>query len=81
MAECHYAITSFDLCMSKRAYDVFALIINVLGNGWQPKHVTSSLFKAIKTIRQALAKNLTKLLHKHDLRKKLLLMSKMKDLI
>jgi hypothetical protein len=67
--------------MSKRAYDVFALIFNVLGNDWQPKHVTSSLFKAIETIRQALAKNLTKLLDKHDLRKKSLLMSKTKDLI
>jgi hypothetical protein len=32
LAKCYSATTSFDLWMSKKAYDVFALIINVLGN-------------------------------------------------
>jgi hypothetical protein len=28
LVECHFAIASFDLWMSKGAYDVFALVIN-----------------------------------------------------
>jgi hypothetical protein len=31
-----FATTSFDLWVSKRAYDIFALVINVLGKDWQP---------------------------------------------
>jgi hypothetical protein len=32
VADYFFAITSFDLWMSKGAYDVFALMINFLGN-------------------------------------------------
>jgi hypothetical protein len=56
--------------MFEGAYDVFTLVINFLSNDWQPKHVTISLFEAIKTIGQALAKSLTKLLDKYGLKKK-----------
>jgi hypothetical protein len=28
---CYYVIASFDLWMSKEAYDIFALVINFLG--------------------------------------------------
>jgi hypothetical protein len=31
LIECHSATSSFDLCMSKAKYDVFALVINFLG--------------------------------------------------
>jgi hypothetical protein len=31
LTKCFYATTSFDLWMSKGAYDIFALVINVLG--------------------------------------------------
>jgi hypothetical protein len=65
--------------MSKRAYDVFTLVIKFFSH--DPQHVTIGLFKAIETTWQALAKNLTKLLDKYGLKKTLLLMSKMKDLI
>jgi hypothetical protein len=45
--------------MSKGTYDVFTLVINALSNDWQPKHVIISLFEAIETTRQTLAKTLT----------------------
>jgi hypothetical protein len=32
LLECHFATMSFDLCMFKRTYDVFALVINFLGS-------------------------------------------------
>jgi hypothetical protein len=49
----------FDLWMSKRAFDVFAL-----GNDWQPKHVIISLFETIETVKQTLAQSLINLLDK-----------------
>jgi hypothetical protein len=58
---------SFDLWMSKGAYNVFALVINFLSSDWQPKHVTIGLFEATKTTR-----NLTKLLDKYGLKKKII---------
>jgi hypothetical protein len=42
-------IASFDLWMSKRAHDVFALVINLLGNYWMPKHIINGLFEIFKT--------------------------------
>jgi hypothetical protein len=59
LAECHFAIVSFDLWMFKKIYGVFALVINYLGSDWQPKHVTIGLFEAIETTSQTFAKNLT----------------------
>jgi hypothetical protein len=32
LAKCHYATTSFNLLMSKGAYNIFALVINFLKN-------------------------------------------------
>jgi hypothetical protein len=34
LADCHSTTTSFDLWMSKGAYDVFALVINFLNYDW-----------------------------------------------
>jgi hypothetical protein len=34
LIECHVAIVSFDMWMSKGAYDVFTLVNNFLGNDW-----------------------------------------------
>jgi hypothetical protein len=56
LVECHFVIVSFNLWMSKGAYNVFALVINFPSNDWQPKHVTIGLFKTIETTWQALAK-------------------------
>jgi hypothetical protein len=58
--------------MSKGTCDVFALVINFLGSDWQPKHVTIGLFEATNNIGQALAKNLTNLLDKYGLKKKII---------
>jgi len=57
LVKCYFAIVNFDLWMSKGAYDVLSLVI--------AKHVTIGLFETTKTIRQALAKSLTKLLDKY----------------
>ncbi len=65
-------IVSFDLWMSKGAYDVFALVINFLNSDWQPKHVTIGLFETTNTIGQALARSLIELLDKYGLRKKII---------
>ncbi len=70
LKQCYSVITSFDLWMSKGAHDVFTLVINFLNEKWQPKHVTIGLFEANETIGQAMARNLTELLNKYDLRKK-----------
>jgi hypothetical protein len=44
LANCHFAITSFDLWMSKAGHDIFALMINFLRGDWQPKQITLGLF-------------------------------------
>jgi hypothetical protein len=44
--------------MSKKAYDIFIVVINFLGKVWLPKHITIALFKAMDTYGQALAKDL-----------------------
>jgi hypothetical protein len=59
--------------MSKGVHDIFVLIINVLGSNWQPKQITIGLFETTRTIKQALANNLTKLVDQYALEKKSLL--------
>jgi len=66
--KCHYAITSFDLWMSKPSHDIFALVIYFLREYWQPKYITLGLFEPTNTIGQTLAKKLTKLLDNYALR-------------
>jgi len=36
--------------MSKRVFDIFALVKNFLEVDWQPKHIIIGLFKAGETI-------------------------------
>jgi hypothetical protein len=67
---------NFNLWMSKGSYNVFALVINFLSNDWQPKHVTIGLFEAIETTSQTLARNLTKLLDKYGLKRKIIAYAK-----
>ncbi len=63
-------ITSFDMWMSKRAYDILSLVINFLGVYWQPKHIATQCFETSDTFRHALANDLlTNLLDKYDLKK------------
>ncbi len=60
MEKCFFT-TSFDLWMSKGAYDIFALVVKFLGTDWQPKHITIGLFEAMDTFGQTLAKDLIEL--------------------
>ncbi len=55
LVECVFMIASFDLWMSKRAHDVFALVTNFLRNYWMPKHITSDLFEVFETLGHTLA--------------------------
>jgi len=41
--------TSFDLCMSKGANDIFYFVINFIRFDWQPKQMTIGMFEATKT--------------------------------
>jgi hypothetical protein len=66
---------------SKGVYDLFALVIKILGINWQPNHIAIGLFQASHTFGHALTKDLIKLLSKYDLKKKSLLMLKTKYLI
>jgi hypothetical protein len=52
----------------------------VLGVDWQPKHITLGHFEAIDISGQNLAKNLIELLDLMSRGRKLLLMSRMRDL-
>ncbi len=56
--------------MPKRAYDIFALGIKFLGPDQQSKHIAIGLFKSFNTFGHAL--DITKLLGKYDLRKKII---------
>jgi hypothetical protein len=49
LKQCYSTTTSFDLLMSKGAHDVFALVINILNEKWQPQHITIGLFEANET--------------------------------
>jgi hypothetical protein len=63
---CYFAITSFDLWMSKGTHDVFALMINFLGGmDLQP-------IEANETKGHVLAINLIQLLGHYNLRKKII---------
>jgi hypothetical protein len=53
----------------KRAYDICAFIIQLLGVNWQPKHIVIGLFEAYDTFGHALTKHLIDLLDEYDLKK------------
>ncbi len=73
LASCYSVTTSFDMWMSKGAYDIFAFVI-IFGDWLAAKHIAIGLFGAFDTSRHALNKDLTKLLNTYDLRKKSLFM-------
>ncbi len=72
LANCFSIIISFDLLMSRGAFDVFALVINFLNCDQHPKHVTIGLFEVTKITSQALVRSLTELFNKYRLRKKII---------
>ncbi len=59
--------------MSNARHDIFALVINFLGNDWQPKHITLGIFEPTNIIGQTLAKKLTGLLNNYALRRKIII--------
>ncbi len=46
-----FVIITFDLWMSKGAFDIFSFTINFLTLDWEPKHVTIGLFDTKRTTR------------------------------
>jgi hypothetical protein len=66
------SIVSFDLWMSKGAYDIFALAINFLDENWQLEKVTIGFFEAIEKTSQILARNLKEFLNSYELSKKII---------
>ncbi len=38
---------TLDLCMSKGAYDIFAIVVNFISSNKEPKHMTIGLFETI----------------------------------
>ncbi len=73
LAYCYFVIVSFDLWMSKMAYDIFALVTNLLRADCQPKHIAVGLLEAFDASGHALTKYIIKLLGNFDLRKKIIL--------
>jgi len=69
LSQCVSTTTSFDLWMSKNAYNIFALVINFLDENWQPKKVIIGLFEVIETTCQTLVINLSELLDSYGLKK------------
>jgi hypothetical protein len=59
--------------MSKGAHDVFALVINLLGFDWRPKHIIIlGFFEVFEIIRQTLTKLLIHFLDEYGLKKKIM---------
>jgi hypothetical protein len=54
--------------MSKKIFDIFALVIHFLGFDWEPKHIIIGLFKPSETIGRFLAKNSIALLDEYGLK-------------
>jgi len=73
LTNCMFSTTRFDLWMSKGMHDIFSFVINFLGSNWQPIKKTIDFFEAIKTTRQALSNNLTKLFDQYGLRNKIII--------
>jgi len=81
LAKHHSTTTSFDLWVSKVKHDIFALVINFVIVDWQPKYITLGLFEATNISGQTLAKNLIELLDNYALRRKIMFMLRMRNLI
>jgi hypothetical protein len=58
LKEFYFAITSFDLWISKGTHDVFDLLINFISMDWHPKNITIGLFEASEATCKVLAKNI-----------------------
>jgi len=47
LAKINFAITSFDLWLSKGTHDIFAFLINFLGANLQLKHIMLGNFEVV----------------------------------
>ncbi len=75
LAKCVYVIMSFYLWIYKRAHDVFALIVDFLGEKIESQNTfIIDFFEAFQTLGQALARSLQNLLKQHGLTKKILVL-------
>ncbi len=71
---CILTTFTFDLWMSKRVHDIFAIVINFLSNDWEAKHVIIGLFELTYTSGAPMALKLQQFLDMFSLIEKLLLM-------
>ncbi len=74
LPNCMLTTFTFDLWMSKRVHDIFAIVINFLLNDWKAKHVTIGLFELTYTSGASMALKLQQFLDMFSLIEKLLLM-------
>jgi len=74
LPNCILTTFTFDLWMSKRVHDIFAIVINFLLNDWEAKHVTIGLFELTYTSGASMALKLQQFLDMFSLIEKLLLM-------
>jgi len=71
---CTLTTFTFDLWMSKRVHNIFAIVINFLSNDREAKHVTIGLFELTYTSGASLVLKLQQFLDMFSLIEKLLLM-------
>jgi hypothetical protein len=71
LVECLTTICAFDLWMSKRAHDVFVVIVNFLSTNWEPKHIIIGLFEANDTNGATMAMKFKHILDKFALTHKI----------
>jgi hypothetical protein len=53
LGDCATTTITFDLYMSMTSFDMFALVVNFIGEDWVSKHVIVGLFKTLNTTRVA----------------------------
>jgi len=63
--KCEFAISNFDLWMSKDGYEFFEIWL-------EAKNITFGLFKSLDTVKHALEKKLIDLLHEYGLENKII---------
>jgi hypothetical protein len=55
LADATTIIATFDLWMSRKGFDTFALVMNYINKKWEPCHVIVGIFEVHETLRVAIA--------------------------
>jgi len=54
LADATTIIATFDLWMSRKGFDTFALVMNYINKKWEPCHVIVGIFEVHETLRVAI---------------------------